>query len=213
MKASHTLQPWESAGIPLWPLTVLSLIARRQTDNPLEPERYDETWEFHSRNVVQLIRECGVDFIETENNLLFAVAGGPMLDDSDTEKILDAAIKIREYARQVQADETTTNYYVKIGLHTDKVIAGIIDAARMPFDLYAHALHMANRMARICNWGEINLSQYTHDYVGDAYNCDYWGSIDAMGEIHKPSNHVFKKAVKNRPSIRRDSVKMYKVRG
>jgi hypothetical protein len=195
LKATHPLQPWEQAGIPLWPLTVLSLIARRQTDNLLEPERFDETWEYHSRNVVQLLRECGVDYIETEDNMLFAVAGGPMEDDSDTENILQAAIKVRDYARQVQADETTTNYYVKIGLHTDKVIAGIVDAAR------------------ICNWGEINLSQYTHDYVGDACNYDYWGTIDAMGEIHKPSNHVFKKAVKNRPSIRRDSVKMYKVRG
>ena len=187
------------------------LIAKRQTDNPLEPERYDETWITHSRKVVQLIRECGVDYIETEDNRLFAVAGGPMLDDSDTENIIRAAIKVRAYAQEVQDDRNTTNYYVKIGLHTDKVIAGIVDAARMPFDIYSHALHMAERMTRACRWGEINLSEHTYAYIKDAFQCENWGSIDSMGEIHKPIKDLLNKVVKKTPHVRLSLVDMYRL--
>ena len=190
---------------------MLYLVAGRQTDNPIEPERFDETWAFHSRNVVRLIRECGVDYIETEDNRLFAVAGGPMLDDSDTENIVRAAIKVRAYAQEVQDDPNTTNYYVKIGLHTDKVIAGIVDAARMPFDIYAHALHMAERMNRVCAWGEINLSEHTYAYIKDSFECENWGSVDSMSEVHKPIKDILKKAVKKTPHVRLSLVDMYRL--
>ena len=203
----------EPEGMPVWPLTVLYLAAKRVDPfSSSEPET-DTKWIEHSAKILSILKKHGIDYTRSVDHEIIGVAGGPMLDESDTENLIWAALEIQEWMNRMNALAEGFPYQYRIGIHTDKVVAGIVGSARMPYNLYAHALHVAQRMARCCGFGVINVSQFTKAYADDTFECQFWGAIDAMGEVHKPSEHVFKKAVKDRPDVRRGWIGMYELVG
>lgn len=203
----------EPEGMPVWPLTVLYLVAKKV--DPFNPKGLvvDDKWKEYSSKIVDILRSHGIEYTQSVDHQIIGVAGGPMLDDSDTENLIWAALEIQEWLNRMNALAEGFPYQYRIGIHTDKVVAGIVDSARMPYDLYSHALHVGQRMARCCRFGTINVSQYTYAYIEETFQCEFWGSIDSMGEVHKPTDHVFKKAVKDRPDVRRGWIGMYELKG
>ena len=162
--------------IPVWPLTALYIIAKRV--DPFNPSKQitniDQTWKDHLTQIMKILKKHGIEYTRTVDHQFMAIAGSPMLDDSNTEKLVWATLEIRKWLNQVSIETDAFPYQFKIGIHTDRVVAGILDSAKMPYTLYSHAMHFAHRMARSCGFGSINMSEYTFKELGDVFECDYW---------------------------------------
>lgn len=201
--------------LPVWPLTALYIIAKRI--DPFKPSEnitvIDQTWKDQLTQIIHILKKHGIEYVRTIDHQLMAVAGSPMLDSSDTENLVWATLEIREWLNRTSVDTEAFPYQYKIGLHTDRVVAGIVDSAKMPYTLYSHAMHFAHRMARTCRFSVVNMSEYTHAYVDDVFECELWGILDSLGEIHKPSSHTFKKAREKKPHVKTGWVRMYEVLG
>ncbi len=200
--------------LPIWPLTVFYLLVKpcdKETCGPT-PKR-DEAWKAHSKRIMDILEKHGIEYADITDYQLVAITGKLVLDECNTEGLVLAALEIRDWLNQKNAEDGAVQYQFRMGIHTDNVVAGIIASAKMSYGLYSHAKHVAHRMARCAGNGNINLSEYTYAHIHHMVDCEYWGAIDSMGEIHRPSKHIFDKARRNIPHIRTGWLGMYCIKG
>jgi class 3 adenylate cyclase len=201
-------------GLPIWPLTVMCILVRRSDalSTVYVPE-LDQAWQQQAKQIVEILKKRGLEYIDVTDYVTVAITGKLIVDEATTESMVLAALEIRGRLAETNAGSADHRFEFKIGLHTDDVVAGIVSSAKMPYGLYSHTMHVAYRMARSANIGTMNISEYTHHYVQHIIRSEYWGALDSMGEIHRPSRHFFDKARRNIPHIRTGWVGMYQVDG
>ena len=55
-------------------------------------------------------------------------------------------------------------------MHTGSVVAGVIGKNKFAYDLWGASVNMANRLETTCPPGNIQISEYTKNILGDVYN-------------------------------------------
>ncbi|MFM1874623.1 MAG: hypothetical protein RL266_360 [Bacteroidota bacterium] len=194
----------------MWPMTVVCILVKRvdALSKVYVPE-LDVTWQERARQMVDILKKHGLEYIDVTDYVTVALTGKLIIDEATTESLVLAALEIRDLLAETNAGSDDHRFEFKIGMHTDEVVAGIVSSAKMPYGLYSHTMHVAYRMARCAMTGAVNISEYTHDHVQHIVRSEYWGALDSMGEIHRPSKHFFDKARMNIPHVRTGWVGMY----
>ena len=76
-------------------------------------------------------------------------------------------------------------FEVRIGLHSGKVVAGIVGVKKFAYDIWGDTVNTASRMEQHCEEGKVNISKTTYELVKDKYVCTHRGKIAAKnkGEV------------------------------
>jgi adenylate cyclase len=133
----------------------------------------------------QIISKFKLEKIKTVGDGYIAVAGLPVANPKHAEEMLRAAIAIRDFMAERRANLGDNTFEVRIGLHTGKVVAGIVGLNKYAYDIWGDAVNTAARMQQHSKPGHINISGETYELVKDKFNCSYRGKIAAKhkGEV------------------------------
>jgi class 3 adenylate cyclase/predicted negative regulator of RcsB-dependent stress response len=123
-----------------------------------------------------------IEKIKTVGDAYLAVCGLPVEDPLHAEKVVNAALEIREFIKDRKAHLGDTTFDVRIGINSGSVVAGIVGVKKFAYDIWGDTVNTAARMEQNSDAGKINISETTHELVKDKFNFKYRGEIFAKGK-------------------------------
>jgi adenylate cyclase len=124
-----------------------------------------------------IIEKHGLEKIKTIGDAYLAVSGLPHETTEHAQKVVSAALDIRDYVKQNDAE-----FDIRIGIHSGPVIAGIVGVKKFAFDIWGDTVNTASRMENSSEPGKINLSKATYELVKERFDCSYRGKIEVKGK-------------------------------
>jgi adenylate cyclase len=133
-------------------------------------------------DLVQLLHDCFSAFddialehqmekIKTIGDAYMSVGGVPEGHAFDPSKAVDAALAMQEFVASY--DNTVFEKYnlpplqIRIGIHTGRVIAGVVGKSKFQYDVWGDSVNIASRLETNCEPGKVNISKSTYDQIKD----------------------------------------------
>jgi class 3 adenylate cyclase len=116
------------------------------------------------------------------------VGGLPLRNKSNPFDTVLAGLEIQRFAKEYnekRREQNLPEWKIRLGIHTGKVIAGVIGSKKFAYDIWGDAVNTASRMESSGEAGEVNISGETYEYIKEYFECSYRGKIPAKnkGEI------------------------------
>ena len=106
-----------------------------------------------------------------------AVGGLPVETPDHAQKVINAALEIRDYVAQSQSV-----FQIRIGINSGPVVAGIVGVKKYAYDIWGDTVNTASRMESNSEQGKVNISGSTYELVKDKYSCENRGKITVKGK-------------------------------
>ena len=129
-----------------------------------------------------IMTKYNIEKIKTVGDAYLAVSGLPMTDPNHAEKIIRAAIEIREFQIERKKQLGDMTFEVRIGAHSGSVVAGIVGVKKFAYDIWGDTVNTAARMEQNSMPGKINISEVTYQIVKDKFACEFRGKIQAKNK-------------------------------
>ncbi len=154
----------------------------------LEPEEIIKELGVYFKKFDEITENHFIEKIKTIGDAYMCVGGLPLRNKSNPIDIVLAAMEIQRFMKDYNAPRKAKGLKVwelRIGIHTGKVVAGVIGTKKFAYDIWGDAVNTASRLESAGEPGKINISGETYKYIKDYFICTYRGKIPAKnkGEI------------------------------
>lgn len=129
-----------------------------------------------------IMTKYNIEKIKTVGDAYLAVSGLPLNDPNHAEKIIRAAIEIRDFQLERKRLMGDMTFEVRIGAHSGSVVAGIVGVKKFAYDIWGDTVNTAARMEQNSMPGKINISEVTYQLVKDKFSCEFRGKIQAKNK-------------------------------
>jgi adenylate cyclase len=128
-----------------------------------------------------------VEKIKTIGDAYMAVGGLPIPTKNSVENTVLAALEMQAFIvnRKKQKEEAGEQAFeMRAGIHTGKVVAGIVGIRKFQYDIWGDAVNIAARFESNSKPGSVNISQATYQALQDnpAFAFESRGRILAKGK-------------------------------
>ncbi len=130
----------------------------------------------------EIINKYKIEKIKTIGDAYLAVCGLPLADEHHAERMVHAAIEIRDFMKQRRTELGEKTFEIRIGINSGSVVAGIVGVKKFAYDIWGDTVNTAARMEQNSKAGRINISQSTYDLVKDKFACEYRGGVEAKNK-------------------------------
>ena len=154
----------------------------------LEPEEIIEELSIYFSKFDNIIGKHYIEKIKTIGDAYMCVGGLPLRNKSNPIDTVLAGLKMQKFVKEYNAQkeaEGKTPWEIRVGIHTGKVVAGVIGSKKFAYDIWGDAVNTASRMETASEPGKVNISETTYKFIKDYFDCTYRGKIIAKnkGEI------------------------------
>ncbi len=129
-----------------------------------------------------IMTKYNIEKIKTVGDAYLAVSGLPMGDPNHAEKIVKAALEIRDFQLERKRLMGDMTFEVRIGAHSGSVVAGIVGVKKFAYDIWGDTVNTAARMEQNSMPGRVNISEDTYQRVKDKFSCEFRGKIQAKNK-------------------------------
>ncbi len=119
--------------------------------------------------------------IKTIGDAYFCVSGMPEENSHHAENIVQSAIEIIKYLRE-RNHTSQFKWKIRIGIHTGKVVGGVVGVKKYIYDVFGDTINTASRMESNSEPMRINLSETTYQIIKDKFKVIERGSIPVKGK-------------------------------
>ena len=108
--------------------------------------------------------------IKTIGDAYLAVSGMPEEDKNHATNIARSALEIIAYCQE----RNLTNkikWQIRIGIHSGKVVGGIVGIKKYIYDVFGDTINVASRMEANSDAMKINISETSYHLLKDEYKC------------------------------------------
>ncbi len=151
--------------------------------------------EITPQEVVMTLNECYSAFddiigrhklekIKTIGDAYMCAGGLPTENTTNAIDAVAAAIEIQHWVAKWNDERVSRGkkrWELRLGIHTGKLIAGVIGKKKFAYDVWGDAVNMASRMESSGEIGKVNISKATYELVKDRFNCIPRGKIEVKG--------------------------------
>lgn len=152
--------------------------------------------EISPHDLILILNECytAFDHIIGEHNLekiktigdAYMCAGGlPVENTTNPIDAVKAACEIRNWVtlwNERRVASGLDKLEIRIGIHTGRLIAGVVGKKKFAYDLWGDAVNIAARMEQYSEAGRINVSQNTYELVKNEFGFEYRGEVEVKGK-------------------------------
>ncbi|MFC1853919.1 adenylate/guanylate cyclase domain-containing protein, partial [candidate division CSSED10-310 bacterium] len=128
-----------------------------------------------------IIEKNQCERIKTIGDAYLAVCGLPLENGDHAENIVKAAIEILAYIKK-RNKEAPVEWNIRIGIHTGKVIGGVVGIKKYIYDVFGDTINTASRVETNSEPMKINLSEITYSLVKDKFSFVEREPIDVKGK-------------------------------
>ena len=122
----------------------------------------------------------GIEKIKTIGDAYMAVCGLPNPDHEHCQKIADLALEINNLAKTYIY--STYNLKVRIGIHSGKVVAGVIGNKKFSYDLWGDTVNIASRFESAGTPDKIHITETVKNILGPSYLIEERDEIEIKGK-------------------------------
>ena len=160
-----------------------TLVAEKMTPEQLVEELNHCFLEFDL-----IIDKHKLEKIKTIGDSYMCAGGVPVANNSNPADAVRAGLEIQAYMERLKAERQAKGqdyWELRIGIHTGKVIAGVVGKNKFAYDIWGDAVNTASRMESSGAPGKVNISGDTYELVKNMFNFEYRGKVQAKnkGEI------------------------------
>ena len=119
--------------------------------------------------------------IKTIGDAYMAVCGMPIANPSHAQNITEAACQIIEYIKK-RNQKSEIQWKIRIGIHSGKVIGGIVGVKKFIYDIFGDTINVAARMESNSMPMRINVSESTYNLLVDKYSFEKRDTIVVKGK-------------------------------
>ncbi|MEO0899372.1 MAG: adenylate/guanylate cyclase domain-containing protein [Bacteroidota bacterium] len=112
----------------------------------------------------QITYKYGLEKIKTIGDAYMAVAGLITPDSFQSINAVAAAMEMQEFMAKWNAEQRSKNqpeWKLRVGIHTGKVVAGVIPGKKFAYDIWGDAVNVASRMESAGEASKVNISETT----------------------------------------------------
>lgn len=165
--------------------------------------------EITPQELVRTLNECysAFDDIVGKNNLekiktigdAYMCAGGlPTENTTNAADAVAAACEIQEWISKWNMERISKGmkrWDIRIGIHTGKIIAGVIGKKKFAYDVWGDTVNTASRMESSGEPGKVNISAITYELVKDKFDFEYRGKLPTKGKDEMDMYFVTEKVI------------------
>lgn len=129
-----------------------------------------------------IMEKYGIEKIKTVGDAYLAAAGLPVPNPSHADDIIMAALEVRDFMIDRQKKLGSLTFEMRVGLHSGKVVAGIVGVKKFAYDIWGDTVNTAARMEQNGEVGKVNVSEATYELIKDKFTCTYRGEIEAKNK-------------------------------
>jgi adenylate cyclase len=130
----------------------------------------------------EIMAKYKIEKIKTIGDAYLAVCGLPAADPKHAEHVVSAAIEINAFMQNRQEQMGDKTFGMRTGIHSGKVVAGIVGVAKFAYDIWGDTVNTAARMEQNSEAGRVNISEATYELVKDKFKCSYRGEVSAKNK-------------------------------
>src|SRR5262245_27757793 len=146
----------------------------------LGPARTVEVLNTIMRAFDELADRHGVEKIKTIGDAYMAAAGLPVATPDHAERIAGMALAMIETARRIALD-VDVPFALRIGIASGPVLAGVIGAKRLIYDVWGDTVNLASRLEGHSQANRVLVSPLTRTRLEGKYVLEPHGAIDIKG--------------------------------
>jgi len=127
--------------------------------------------------------------IKTIGDAYMCAGGMPMKNKSHHVNTVMAALEIQqflfEYNKPRMLNKETV-WECRIGIHSGEVFAGVVGQKKFAYDIWGDTVNLASRMETRGAVNSVNISETTHAFVKDYFECIPRGEINVknIGKVN-----------------------------
>ena len=106
--------------------------------------------------------------IKTTGNVYMAICGLPVSDENHAEKMVICSRKFVDYIKDLN-EKSDVKINIRIGLHSGKVVAGIVGTQKYIYDVFGDTVNTACRMQTLTDGMKVRVTELTHDLVKEKF--------------------------------------------
>lgn len=132
-----------------------------------------------------IIDKHNLEKIKTIGDAYMCAGGIPVANTTNPADVVKAGLEIKAYMDRVKSEREANGqdyWELRIGIHTGRVIAGVVGKNKFAYDIWGDAVNTASRMESSGEPGKVNISGDTYELVKDQFNCVYRGKIKAKNK-------------------------------
>ncbi len=133
----------------------------------------------------KIIQRNNLEKIKTIGDAFMAVGGLPTANNTHEIDAVRAAIEIRNFINEWRDKQTKAGkiaWELRIGIHTGKVVSGVVGLHKFSYDIWGDTVNTAARMETSSEAGKINVSTTTYQKIKHLFKCQHRGKIEAKGK-------------------------------
>lgn len=179
-KGSATPKQYEMVSVLFTDFKGFTTIAEKLTPEQLVAELDQCFLEFD-----RIIDRHNLEKIKTIGDAYMCAGGIPVANTTNPVDVVRAGIEIKAYMDRMKAEREARGedyWELRIGIHTGKVIAGVVGKNKFAYDIWGDAVNTASRMESSGEPGKVNISGETYNLVKDQFSCTYRGKIKAKNK-------------------------------
>ncbi|MCU0329056.1 MAG: response regulator [Chitinophagales bacterium] len=136
----------------------------------------------------RIIARYNLEKIKTIGDAYMCAGGIPIINQTHALDAINAAFAIQTWMAEYKQTQIANNqpyFECRLGIHTGKVVAGVVGESKFAYDIWGSAVNVASRMESSGEAGMVNISGTTYELIKDQFQCTYRGKIPIknMGEV------------------------------
>lgn len=147
----------------------------------VSPERLVEELNLIFSRFDELVEETGTEKIKTIGDGYLAVAGAPTANPNHVQAICDLALAMQDEMHSINT-HLDTEFQLRVGVHTGRVVAGVIGNSRFSYDIWGDTVNVASRLQTEGLPGCIVISEAVAVALGGLYQYHSIGLLELKGK-------------------------------
>ncbi len=179
-KGTATPKQYEMVSVLFTDFKGFTTIAEKLTPEQLVEELNHCFLEFD-----MIIDKYNLEKIKTIGDSYMCAGGIPVTNTTNPVDAVSAGLAIQAYMDRLKEERQAKGqecWELRIGIHTGKIIAGVVGKNKFAYDIWGDAVNTASRMESSGTPGKVNISGTTYDLVKDLFNCTYRGKVQAKNK-------------------------------